>query len=63
METYQVTGMTCQHCVQAVKEVVEALPHVDSAEIDLKTGTLRIKGSPDKTALKAAIEEEGYQLI
>lgn len=63
MNTYHVKGMTCEHCVRAVKEAVESLPHVQEAKVDLKTGNLQIKGNVDENALKKAIEEEGYELI
>lgn len=63
MQTYKVEGMTCQHCAKAVKEVVEALPNVEKATVNLEAKTVTVKGNPDLAALKAAIEEEGYELI
>lgn len=63
MTTYHVQGMTCEHCVRAVKEAVEALPDVQTATVDLKTGTLQIKGHAEKNEIKKAIEEEGYHLV
>lgn len=63
MQTYKVEGMTCQHCAKAVKEAVEALPNVDEATVNLDAKTVTIKGNPDHIALKAAIEEEGYELV
>lgn len=62
MKIYHVEGMTCQHCVHAVKEAVEAFPDVQEANVDLKTGTLKITGSVNENELKKAIEEEGYTL-
>ncbi len=38
--TYTVEGMTCNHCVNAVTEEVEALPGVTSATVDLESGQL-----------------------
>ncbi|MDI2091028.1 heavy-metal-associated domain-containing protein [Commensalibacter oyaizuii] len=63
MQTYQIKGMTCQHCANAVKEAIEALPNVEETIVDLKTGTVKVKGNPDPAAFKAAIEEEGYEVI
>ncbi|MDI2112959.1 heavy-metal-associated domain-containing protein [Commensalibacter nepenthis] len=63
MQIFKVEGMTCQHCAKSVKEVIEALPNVDEATVDLDTKTLTIKGNPDHSAVKAVIEEEGYKLI
>ncbi|MDE2514414.1 MAG: heavy-metal-associated domain-containing protein [Rhodospirillales bacterium] len=58
----KVSGMTCQHCVHAVTAAVGALPGVRGVAVDLAAGTVRVEGSPDPAALRAAIEEEGYSL-
>lgn len=62
METYHVKGMTCQHCVRAVTEAIKGLPNVEDVQVDLESGVVKIKGKPDKVAVKKAIEEEGYTL-
>lgn len=62
METYHVKGMTCQHCVRAVTEAIKRLPNVEDVRVDLESGVVKIKGNPDKVAVKKAIEEEGYTL-
>lgn len=62
METYHVKGMTCQHCVRAVTEAIKGLPNVEDVQVDLESGVVKIKGKPDKAAVKKAIEEEGYTL-
>ena len=36
--TYQVTGMTCEHCVRAVTEEIETLAGVNSVTIALVPG-------------------------
>ncbi|MCW8908868.1 MAG: cation transporter [Sedimenticola sp.] len=56
----KVTGMTCMHCVGAVKKALEQVPGVDSAEVSLEPGQAVVTGSADTTALVAAITEEGY---
>lgn len=62
MKTYHVKGMTCGHCVKSVKQAVEALPDVESATIDLKTGTLQVKGNVHESELRKAIDEAGYEM-
>lgn len=62
MEAYHVKGMTCQHCVRAVTEAIKGLPNVEDVQVDLESGVVKIKGNPDKVAVKKAIEEEGYTL-
>ncbi|MFI5062654.1 MAG: heavy-metal-associated domain-containing protein [Streptosporangiales bacterium] len=59
-----VTGMTCGHCVAAVRDEISKLPGVTSVEVDLETGSVRIGADPlpDRAALNAAVDEAGYQL-
>ncbi len=59
-----VAGMTCGHCVVAVRDEISKLPGVASVEVDLETGTVRIAADPppDRAALSAAVDEAGYEL-
>lgn len=62
--TFTVTGMTCGHCVSSVTEEVQDLSGVESVDVVLETGTVTITSAEpiDETAVKAAVEEAGYQL-
>jgi copper chaperone len=62
MATLTVTGMTCDHCVRAVTEAVQAVPGAQDVRVDLASGTVRVAGSADPEALRAAIAEEGYEV-
>lgn len=59
-----VAGMTCGHCVVAVRDEISKLPGVASVEVNLETGTVRIAADPppDRAALSAAVDEAGYEL-
>ena len=61
--TFGVTGMTCGHCVRSVKGELGKLDGVNDVAVDLKTGTVNITSSDelDRDAIKAAIDEAGYQ--
>jgi copper chaperone len=61
---YTVVGMTCGHCVAAVTEEVGALPGVTSVDVDLPSGgvTVTTTGPVDEGAVRAAVEEAGYQV-
>ncbi len=60
--TYTVAGMSCGHCVAAVTEEVSALPGVDAVVVDLETKRVDVSGVElDDAAVRAAIEEAGYQ--
>ena len=63
-ETYAVTGMTCGHCVASVTEEVQELPGVQDVTVALETGAVTITSAEplDAAAVRAAVEEAGYQL-
>ena len=59
--TLRVTGMTCNHCVQAVKRALLACDGVEAAEVDLDTATAVVRGSDfDTNCLVRAVETAGY---
>ena len=58
---YRVPGMHCAHCVAAVEEEVSAVPGVASVLVDLETKRVQVVGAIlDDAAIRAAIEEAGY---
>jgi copper chaperone len=57
-----VTGMTCAHCVKAVTTAVRAVAGVAEVSVDLGRGIVKVEGSPDAAAVRAAILEEGYEV-
>ena len=63
-ETYEVTGMTCDHCVRAVTQAVEALDGVDEVEVDLGSGTLTVRSQAGVGSheVGVAVREAGYTL-
>jgi len=60
--TYTVTGMTCGHCVASVKEEVGAVEGVESVDVQLEGGVLTVTGDVPADAVKAAVEEAGYEV-
>ncbi|ROS44718.1 heavy-metal-associated domain-containing protein [Amycolatopsis thermoflava] len=63
-QTYTVTGMTCGHCVASVTEEVGEIPGVTDVAVDLPTGKVTVTSEIALTtdAVRAAVEEAGYQL-
>lgn len=61
---YTVTGMTCEHCVNAVKEELGALTGVSGVEVELASGQVTITSeAPISTVdVAAAVDEAGYAL-
>lgn len=57
----KIEGMTCQHCVRAVKEALAEVPGVTNIEdIDLETGMASIEGDAELDTLIAAVKDAGY---
>ena len=63
-QTYTVTGMTCGHCVASVTEEVQEVPGVEQVDVVLETGAVTVTSNEpvDDAAVRAAVEEAGYQL-
>jgi copper ion binding protein len=62
--TYTVTGMTCEHCVGAVREELGRLPGVTEVSVDLATGRVTITSEAPVAAadVRAMVDEAGYEL-
>ena len=63
-QSFTVTGMTCGHCVASVKEEVSEVAGVQQVEVVLETGQVTVTSAEplDESAVRAAVEEAGYQL-
>ena len=62
-KTFQVEGMTCGSCELTVREEVEELAFVDSAEADRSTGRVVVRGEQiDEQAVREAITAAGYKV-
>jgi copper chaperone len=68
VHTYSVTGMTCGHCVSAVRGEIGALPGVSDVAVDLDAGgasTVRVTSDTPLSdeQIAVALDEAGdYQL-
>ena len=62
--TYTVDGMTCGHCVASVTEEVKQIAGVTDVTVDLPTGAVTVTSDADldTAAVKAAVEEAGFEL-
>lgn len=62
-KTFQVEGMTCGSCELTVREEVEELDFVESAQADRTTGQLVVRGEQiDEHAIREAITAAGYKV-
>jgi copper chaperone len=68
VQTYSVAGMTCEHCVNAVREEIGALDGVSQVAVDLDAGgtsTVRVTSTTPVSdeQVAAALDEAGdYRL-
>lgn len=59
----RITGMTCQHCVQAVARALQAVPGVQTVQVSLAPAQATVAGSADVALLVKAIQDEGYRAV
>jgi copper chaperone len=60
----KVEGMSCEHCVAAIKKAVGALPGVTGVDVDLGGKSVTVEhGQEAASALAGAIEEQGYDVV
>ena len=60
---FKIDGMSCQHCVMAVKKEIQKL---DVKNLDVKIGEASVEFNESKVSeenIKKAIEEAGYIVV
>lgn len=60
----KVSGMTCDHCKNAVASAVKEVDGVASVTVDLNTGGVKVgfADTPKAAEVRKAIEEAGYEV-
>jgi copper chaperone len=63
--TYTVSGMTCEHCVNAVTSEIKQIEGVRDVRIDLASGAVTVTSEAhlDDAAVAAAVDEAGYEVV
>ncbi len=59
-QQFKVTGMNCPHCQASVKRAIEALPGVESVDVDLKGGSASVVGEVLPAAVIEAVKLAGF---
>jgi len=64
MKTVKIKGMSCQHCVKAVKKTLEEIDGITDVSVDLATGeaTFEESGLVDGDLIREKITKAGYEL-
>ena len=62
MDTLKIKGMSCQHCVGAVKKALEKVPGLSQITVDLQAGQATFTNNGvDRQQLRAAISKIGFE--
>lgn len=63
-KTMMIEGMMCSHCTGRVQKALEAVDGVENVVMSLedKSAELTLSGQVEDEALKAAVEEAGYEV-
>ena len=63
--TYSVSGMSCQHCVDAVTAEVGRLDGVEQVTVDLAASTVEVVSTEPLAddQVRDAIDEAGFDLV
>ena len=62
--TLSIDGMSCSHCVRSVKQALESVPGIGTADVNLESNSAVVThdGALSLSDLKAALEEEGFTI-
>ena len=60
--TFTVPGISCDHCKHAIEGEVGKVPGVDRVDVDVEGRTVVVEGEADEAAIRAAIDEAGYEV-
>ncbi len=61
-QTFDVQGMTCDHCVRAVTEAVQAIDAHAQVDVDLSAHRVVVQSDRPREVLAKAMASEGYQV-
>ena len=63
-ESFNVPGISCQHCVNAITDEVSTVDGVNNVLVELTSKMVRVESSEavSRETLTAAIQEAGYDV-
>jgi copper chaperone len=60
--TYTVPDISCEHCRSAIAAAVSPVPGVEEVEVAIDARTVTVSGDFDDAAVRAAIDDAGYDI-
>jgi copper chaperone len=62
MDTLKIKGMSCQHCVGAVKKALEKIPGLSQVAVNLEAGEVTFANNGvERQQVRAAISKIGFE--
>ena len=59
----KIEGMSCQHCVMAVKKALGTIPGVESSDVEIGEAVVKYDEAQTKRSdLEEAVEKAGYSI-
>ena len=65
MTTIKIKGMSCQHCVMAVKKALNGIDGIENASVDLEAGQATFDATQpvDLQVVKERIKKAGFEVV
>ncbi len=65
MKTVKIKGMSCNHCVMAVKKALGEIDGIKDLKVDLSTGEATFEETTpvDMKVIQEKIKKAGYQIV
>lgn len=60
MQEFKVQGMTCNHCVMAVKKSIMEADAAAKVDVDLPTGSVKVESTLTSAQIADRITDAGY---
>ena len=60
--TYDVPGVNCGHCRTAIETSVSKVDGVEHVDVDIEAKRVTVSGAADDAAVRAAIDDAGYDI-
>ncbi len=61
-KTISISGMHCEHCVNAVTAALKAVPGVTSVSVSLEKNEAVVEGGVPDNILREAVEDTGFDV-
>ena len=60
--TYSVPGISCGHCKAAIEGELDGVDGVTAVVVDIDAKTVAVTGEATEDAVRAAVDEAGYEV-